>query len=106
MRVLLDECVPRRLSQELPNHEVMTVVQAGWSGTKNGALLKLASENFDVFLTVDQNLQHQQDIKALPLPIVVLVANSNDIADLQPLMASVRSLLPYIAPGSLNIIEN
>jgi hypothetical protein len=54
MKVLLDECVPRKLKREITNHEVVTVTEQGWSGIVNGELLKLAATEFDVFLTVDQ----------------------------------------------------
>jgi hypothetical protein len=64
MRVLLDECVPRKLRRELPGHEVLTVTERGWSGIKNGELLALAQAEFDVFLTIDQNLKYQQNLKA------------------------------------------
>ena len=56
MRVLLDECVPRALRHELPGHEVKTVAEAGWTGAKNGELLRLGARQFDVLLTVDSNL--------------------------------------------------
>jgi len=51
MRILLDECVPRRLRSELAGHDVFTVVEMGWSGKQNGELLALAESHFDVFLT-------------------------------------------------------
>ena len=63
MKVLLNECVPRKLRRELADHEVLTVTQHGWSGIENGELLALAQEEFDVFLTVDQNLTYQQNLK-------------------------------------------
>ena len=61
MRILLDECVPRKLTRELPGHECRTVTEMGWAGIKNGRLLRLAENQFDVFLTADQNLQYQQN---------------------------------------------
>ena len=64
MRVLLDECVPRKLKAELADHEVITVTENGWSGFKNGALLAIAALEFDIFLTVDQNLTFQQNLKS------------------------------------------
>jgi len=64
MKVLLDECVPKRLANEFHNHDVSTVTKEGWSGTKNGDLLKLATRRFDVFVTVDQNLEYQQNLEA------------------------------------------
>ena len=57
MRILLDECVPRRLGRELAGHDVRTVPEMGWSSKRNGELLQLmAAQGFEVFLTVDQNL--------------------------------------------------
>ncbi|MBA2410220.1 MAG: DUF5615 family PIN-like protein [Gammaproteobacteria bacterium] len=100
MRVLLDECVPRRLRQQLPEHEVRTVEEQGWGGIKNGDLLRHAADCFDVFLTVDQNLQHQQNLSALPISVIVLVALSNDIDVLIPLMSEVRQILPQVQPGN------
>jgi hypothetical protein len=60
MRLLLDESLPKKLRASLPGHSVSTVVEMGWGGTKNGALLALASSQFDAFLTADQNLPYQQ----------------------------------------------
>jgi hypothetical protein len=102
VRVLLDECVPRKLGRELPGHEVRTVVEVGWGGMRNGTLLRRAAGEFDVFLTVDSNLEHQQNRADLPLPIIVLNAFSNDIEVLRPLMARVRDLLPHAGPGSVH----
>jgi hypothetical protein len=62
MRVLLDECVPRALREQLPGHDVKTVVEAGWAGVKNGELLGLAAQRFDVLLTVDRNLEYQKNL--------------------------------------------
>jgi hypothetical protein len=63
MRILLDECVPRRLARELAGHDVRTVPEMGWSGKRNGELLQLmAGQGFEVFLTVDQNLRYQQNL--------------------------------------------
>ena len=60
MRLLLDACTPRRLKRDFTGHEVSTVEEAGLKGFKNGDLLRAASGNFDVLITVDQNLLHQQ----------------------------------------------
>ena len=77
MRVLLDECVPRGLRAELPGHEVKTVAEAGWAGVKNGALLQLAANHFDVLLTVDRNLEYQQSFSALTIAVIVIDVPSN-----------------------------
>ena len=74
MKVLLDECLPKKLKREVEADEVSTVPEAGWASKQNGELLRLAEANFDVLLTNDQNLEHQQDLKKFDLAIIVLVA--------------------------------
>ncbi|HXV48991.1 MAG TPA: DUF5615 family PIN-like protein, partial [Candidatus Binatia bacterium] len=86
MRVLLDECAPRRLRRELPGHDVRTVNEMVWSGIKNGPLLQRAAQEFDVFLTVDQGFEYQQNPVGFAVAIIVMVARSNDINDLRRLM--------------------
>src|SRR5258708_2670865 len=77
MRILLDECVPRRLRREFPGHDVHTVPEMGWSGKKNGELLQLmAGQAFEVLLSVDRSICHQQNLQAAGVAIVVLVAPS------------------------------
>ena len=78
MRLLLDESVPVRLKRHLPNHFVQTVVELGWSGVKNGDLLRRAAANFDILITVDKNLPYQQNLATLPVAVAALDAHSND----------------------------
>ncbi|MBN3895752.1 MAG: DUF5615 family PIN-like protein [Nostoc sp. NOS(2021)] len=100
MRILLDECVPQPLRRELTDYEVRTVVEMGWSGKKNGELLQLMiRESFTILLTTDQNLRYQQNLQQTGVAVVVLVASSNRLPDLLPLIPSVRSVLATIAPG-------
>jgi predicted nuclease of predicted toxin-antitoxin system len=101
MKVLLDECVPRRLRRELPKHQVLTVTERGWSGIENGELLSLAENEFDVFLTVDQNLTYQQNLRTFNIAIVLMVANSNRLRTLLPMMQQVREALEIIQSGDL-----
>lgn len=102
MRILLDECIPRPLKRELTDYNVQTVVEMGWAGTKNGALLKkMVSEGFTVLLTADQNLRYEQNLKQAGVAIVVLVAPSNRMSDLVPLMAEARKVLGAIALGEV-----
>ncbi|MBA3871096.1 MAG: DUF5615 family PIN-like protein [Anaerolineae bacterium] len=101
MKILLDECLPKRLKGELTGHDVQTVPEAGWAGKKNGVLLKLMVEVFDVFITVDQNMQYQQPLEDLPIAFVVLVARNNKLETLQPMMAQVLWLLNTIKSGQL-----
>lgn len=86
MRVLLDECLPRKLKFEIEAEFVQTVPEAGWASKQNGELLRLAEQSFDVLITNDQNMEHQQRIESFDLAFVVLVATTNDIIDLIPLM--------------------
>jgi predicted nuclease of predicted toxin-antitoxin system len=102
MRILLDECVPRRLRRELPGHDVKTVPEMGWSGKKNGELLRLMSpQGFAVLLTTDQNLQHQQNLKPAGVAVLVLASATNRLVDLVPLMPSARAALSSIQPGQV-----
>ncbi len=86
--MLLDECVPRKPKRELPGHDVYTVTEMGWLGTENGPLLRRAAQEFDVFLTVDQGVEYQQNLFGLDLAIVVMVTATNDIDDLRAVDAS------------------
>ena len=70
-RVLLDESVPRRLGFALEGHFVRTVQFMGWSGVKNGQLLRLAAGQFEVFITADRNLRYQPH-QELPLAVITL----------------------------------
>jgi hypothetical protein len=105
MRVLLDECVPRALRKELPGHEVKTVAEAGWAGVKNGELLQLAASQFDLFLTVDRNLEYQQNFAGLALAVIVVHAPSNDVAVLRPLMPAVLAAMSEIKSGMVTHIH-
>lgn len=104
MRILLDESLPRRLSQALIGHTVSTVVEVGWSGVKNGKLLALAAGQFDVFVTADQNLQYQQNLAVLPLAVVVLKANNNRLETLLPLVPCLLDRLADLSPKSLTLL--
>lgn len=101
MKLLLDESLPRRLKFELTGHEVTTVREQNWMGKTNGELLRLASEFFDVFLTADQNLQYQQNLKGRDIAIVVLVAKSNRFGDLKPLVPQILKTLEGIKTGEI-----
>lgn len=105
MRVLLDECVPRALRNDLPGHHVQTVAEAGWAGVKNGELLRLAATQFDLLLTIDRNLEYQQNFAGLALAVIVVHAPSNDIAVLRPLMPAVLATIPEAKPGTVTHIN-
>jgi len=101
VRILLDECLPKRLKRDLVGHQARTVPEMGWASKKNGELLALAELEFDVFLTVDRNLSFQQEINRLDIAVVVLVAKSNRHSDLQPLLPGLLDVLVGVSPGQL-----
>lgn len=92
MRILLDEDVPRYLKRNLVGHEVATVPEVGWAGVRNGVLLGLAAAaSFEVLLTCDRNMQHQQNVPALGLALIVLA-----VPDKKP--DTIRRHIPEILP--------
>src|SRR2546423_7881956 len=105
MKVLLDECLPKKLKREVQADIVRTVPKMGWAGTKNGALLNLVEREFDVSLTNDQNLEHQQNLKLFDLAIVVLIALTNEIDDLKPLMPSANQAISMISAREIKYIK-
>lgn len=91
MRVLLDEMLPRKLKQLLPEGvEVVTVQERGWDSKKNGELLASAEKEFDLLITTDRGIPHQQDLSRYDLEVVVLTAKSNRLSDLEPHTREVR----------------
>jgi predicted nuclease of predicted toxin-antitoxin system len=105
MRILLDECIDRRLAREFVDHEVKTVPQMGWAGIKDGQLLILAEAEFDVFITVDRNLSFQQNLQQCKIAAVVLQARSNRLVDLNPLVPEVVAILPTADKGQATTVS-
>ena len=105
MKLLLDECTPKRLRLDFAGHEVQTVEQAGLKGLKNGALIRQASVRFEVLITVDRNLPFQQNLLAHRLAIVVLSARSNRYSELKMLAPKVLHALRTINAGDVVTIE-
>ena len=102
MQILLDECVPRPLKSEFSDYDVRTVVEMGWSGKKNGELLQLmAQAGITILLTADRNLRYQQNLQQAGVAVVVLIAPSNRLPDLVPLIPDVRNRLKTIAVGEV-----
>ncbi len=100
MRVLLDESVPRQLAAELRSHEVQTVVQVGWTGVQNGELLRRAAEaGFGVLVTMDRNLEHQQNISRAGLGLLVVLARDNRVETVVPLAGAIGTALDQVHPG-------
>jgi hypothetical protein len=99
MRVLLDECVPRKLRSELPGHDVKTVADMKWTGTKNGELLQRAAGEFHTLVTVDQGMPYQQNLSGMAIALVIVEAHSNDIKDLRPAVPELLRVLSKIQAG-------
>ena len=104
MKILLDECVDRRLEKDLAGHFVSTVPRMGWAGIKNGRLLTLAQIEFDVILTVDRSLSSQQSLGDFSIAVVLLRARSNRLQDLRPLVPDMLDRLEVVRPGTLTVI--
>ena len=106
MRVLLDEQLPRHLARELRGHEVSTVQQKGWTGLKNGELLRRAANaGFEVFVTADRNLEFQQNLSQTRLGVILLVAPSNALEDLLPLVLGLLAAIPKSRSGRIVRVE-
>jgi len=106
MRLLLDECLPEDLAKKLVGHEVKTVPQAGWAGMSNGKLLHFIaiSGQFEVFVTMDKNLPHQNQISDLRFAIVVLRAKSNRLEHVFPFAPEILRRLAEFRPGRVYIL--
>jgi predicted nuclease of predicted toxin-antitoxin system len=104
VKILLDECVDRRLARDLKGHVVKTAPQMGWAGIKNGRLLALAEKEFEVFVTMDRNLSFQQHLPKFKIAVLVLKARSNRLMDLQPLAPKILAALPTLQVGVAALI--
>ncbi len=106
MRILLDENLNWRLRNDLPGHEVESVPLLGWAGIQNGELLRRAADaGFDVLITMDSNMMHQQDLGRFRIALIALRARSNRIDDTRPLMPHVLKSLKSLKPGTLVVVE-
>jgi predicted nuclease of predicted toxin-antitoxin system len=91
MKILLDECVPWPLRKLLPQHDCRTAKYCGWGGFTNGELLKLAEADFDLFVTSDQNLRYQQNLKGRRLAILEL--STNDLRRIEAVAAEFSDIV-------------
>jgi predicted nuclease of predicted toxin-antitoxin system len=107
MRLLLDENLDWRLRRDLPEHQVESVPLIGWAGIENGELLRRAVEaGFDVLVTMDSNMVHQQNIDRFAIAVVALRAASNRLADTRPLMPALLAGLSQIKPGTVTFLPS
>ena len=106
MKILFDHNLPRRFREHLHGHDVRTAREMKWEQLRNGALLSAASEaRFDAFLTIDKQLEHQQNLAALALPVVVVDGDSNALPALLPLAPFIRNLLATPLERVLYIVQ-
>lgn len=105
MKLLFDENLPKRLKNDFPEHETFTVRDKGWNSKKNGELLGLMlTENFDVLITFDQNLEHQQNFEKYPITVFVLIAENNTYQLLNELLPNIKNELgQFLRAGVIKI---
>jgi len=103
MRLLLDECLPRRTKFLVAEsgHECETVRDAGFSGKENGELIALAEKKFNVLITIDKNIRYQQNIAGRNIAILIIRAASNDLDDIRPHVPQALAALRSIRPGQI-----
>ena len=104
MRVLLDESIPIDFALDLPELQPQTVIGLGWAGLKNGALLRQAVGEFEVFITMDKNLQFQQNLAAHAIAVVLIRARSNRVNDLRPLVPQILAAVAASEPGTIRVV--
>ena len=105
MRLLLDECVTKYLKPEFSGHDVSTIEEAGLKGLTNGDLLSAASGRFDVFVTVDQNLQFQQNLKDFDIAVLLLKGRLSTYPVLKPLVPQALEIIEQIEPGTVTVVS-
>jgi hypothetical protein len=107
LRILLDGCLPKDLRKHLVGHECKTVPDAGFSGKQNGEILALAEQaGWEVFLTIDQGIEYQQNLAGRTISLALVRARSNRLADLVPLVPKILGALHSVKPGQFVSIEN
>ncbi|HKR64464.1 MAG TPA: DUF5615 family PIN-like protein [Thermoanaerobaculia bacterium] len=99
-RVLFDEDVPRQLRRDLPEFTIRTVQEEGWSSVKNGELLRRCASTFDVFLTADKRLRHQQNLARHNLGVVVIATRDTRLPRLQQILDQLRAAIRDVQPGT------
>ena len=103
-RVLFDENMPRKLRRDLPEFYIRTAQEQGWSADKNGQLLKQLTDAFDVLVTIDQNIRHQQNLPRYNLGVVAIEIPDTRLVFLRQLLPEIREAITAVKPGELIII--
>jgi hypothetical protein len=105
MRILLDENLPQKLRLHLTEHNVFTIGYMGWKGLTNGQLLSMAEQHFDAFITIDRNIQFQQNVGTRDIGIILLVAPNNQLQTLVPFVPEIEATLATLKPGELILLK-
>jgi hypothetical protein len=106
MRVLLDECIDERFRHSLPAHDCQTARYAGLAGLENGELLDAAeTAKFDIFLSVDQGIEYQQNLAGRNIALILLRAKSNLLKDLLPLVPAYLVQMETLQATHIDIID-
>lgn len=106
MKIILDECLPRRLVRDLHDHAVTTAPQRRWASLTNGELLKLVEPDFDILITMDRSIVHQQNLEDLHICLIVLHAVNSRYETLQPLVPEIRRAVEQAKDGSVIHVGN
>ena len=105
MKLLLDECVPRKLKHLLAGHDCRTASEAGYAGKQNGELLVLAERaGFDALLTLDRGIVKQQNLAGRNISLILLRVRSSRLSQIRPLVPALIELLARIRAGDVEII--
>ena len=105
MKILLDECLPLDFRHSFPDHEAHTAEWAGLKGKTNGELLREAElAGYEVLLTVDQGIPHQQNRAGRKLSVIPIRSRTNQLEDLLPLVEAILSVLESIARGQIVLV--
>lgn len=105
MKLLLDECTPKRLKKDFVGHDTFTVDESRLKGLRNGALLRAASDEFDVLITVDRHIPFQQNLSSFNIALLILLAPNNRYDELNHLVPRALEALTTIRPGEVVRIE-
>jgi len=96
--------MPRKLRRDLPEFSIRTAQEQGWSSFKNGQLLALAVEEFDVFVTIDQRMRHQQNLKELSIGIVVIDTRDTRFETIRAHVEELREAIARVRPGEVILV--
>lgn len=106
MRLLIDNCVPRKFAKLIPGHEITHARQLGWHELQNGLLIAAAeAEGFDAILTTDKNLKSQQNLRYRRLSIIVLSPRLVFYDQLAPLAGKLILVLDNLENGAFVVIK-